>query len=360
MLLHASRRDFMVCAGAAALGFLPRRLIGQSNVGPLITFGVVADCHYADIPTGGSRYYRESDEKLSECVSAMNAAQANFLVEVGDFKDQGGTATETLEFLRGIENVYAGFKGARYHVLGNHDMDRISKSQFLGEIENTGIATGRTFYSFDRQGVHFVVLDANFRADGSDYDSGNFDWTESYVPQHELDWLADDLASSAPLPTVVFVHQLLDADVGAVYVRNAAAVRAVLEACGRVCAVFQGHHHAGGHQVRNGIHYVTQKAVVEGTGAENNAYSLVSFYADGRLDITGFRRADSFNFFGAPVTAAGASSSYSGATMVDTRTGMREQTADKGSLDMRTFSVSCSVPRALDTRRRPGTLFGVS
>jgi alkaline phosphatase len=107
-----------------------------------------------------------------------------------------------------------------------------------------------------------------------------------------LAWLADDLARTR-LPAIVFIHQLLDGDEGAVYVRNSAEVRAVLEAGRRVRAVFQGHHHEGGYRERGGIHYYTLKALVLGSGAENNAYAVVSTTADGTVTITGMRRAES-------------------------------------------------------------------
>ena len=32
------------------------------------------------------------------------------------------------------------------------------------------------------EGLHCIVLDANYRPDGSDYDHGNFDWTERQYP----------------------------------------------------------------------------------------------------------------------------------------------------------------------------------
>ena len=66
---------------------------------------------------------------------------------------------------------------SKYHVLGNHDADSISKEQFLANIKNTNISDGSKYYSFDLKGLHFIVLDANYCADGSDYDHGNFSWT---------------------------------------------------------------------------------------------------------------------------------------------------------------------------------------
>ena len=216
-------------------------------------FGIVTDCHYADADTAGTRYYRHSLDKLGECVEAMNAQKVDFLIELGDFKDQD------------------------------------SKAQFLTNIKNTGIDAGRSYYSFDFNGVHFVVLDANYKSDGTDYDHGNFDWTDANVPPAELQWLRRDLATSRGA-VIVLIHQLLD-DTGSHYVKNAAEVRQTLEQSGRVLAVFQGHRHDGAYSLIEGIHYYTLKAVVEGPGPENNSYAIVEVRPDMNITVTGYREA---------------------------------------------------------------------
>lgn len=112
-----------------------------------LSFGIVTDAHYADADPGGSRRYRESISKMTECVKLMNDKKVDFLVELGDLKDKGRPATEaaTLKFLSAIEKVYGQFKGPRYHVLGNHDVDSISKEQFLARVENTGTPKGSSY-----------------------------------------------------------------------------------------------------------------------------------------------------------------------------------------------------------------------
>jgi len=258
-----------------------------------VRFGIVTDCHYADADTAGTRYYRDSLDKLGECVEAMNAQKVDFLVELGDFKDQDSPPDEqkTLSYLRAVESVFCKFDGPAYHVLGNHDEDSLSKAQFLTNVENTGIDSGRSYYSFDFHGVHFVVLDANYKSDGTDYDHGNFDWTDANIPPAELQWLRRDLAASNG-PVIVMVHQLLDG-AGSHYVKNAAEVRQILEQSDRVLAVFQGHRHNGGYSLINGIHYYTLKAVIEGPGPENNSYAVIEVLPDMSIAVTGYRKADS-------------------------------------------------------------------
>ncbi len=256
-------------------------------------FGIVTDCHYADADTRNGRYYRESLEKLAECVELMNAEKIDFLVELGDFKDEDAKPAEekTLSYLRAVEQVFQQFTGPTYHVLGNHDMDSISKQQFLSNVENTGIDSARSYYSLDSKGFHFVVLDANYRSDGADYDHGNFNWTDANIPKHELDWLAEDLAGARG-PVIVFVHQLL-AEAASHTIKNAEEVRSILKSSAKVAAVFQGHKHEGDYSQIEGVHYYTLKAVVEGSGQESNAYAIVDVLPDGSITVTGYRRAES-------------------------------------------------------------------
>ena len=155
-------------------------------------------------------------------------------------------------------------------------------------------APGRAYYTFVRTGVRFVVLDADHRADGSDYDRGNFAWDDANIDEAQLAWLERTLVSSRE-PAVVFVHQQLDGQ-GGYYVRNAAAVRRLLEAPGNVLPVFQGHRHEGAYSVINGIPYYTLKGVIEGSGPDANAYAIVEVRDDGSVWVTGYRRAVSRGF----------------------------------------------------------------
>ncbi len=265
---------------------------------PGVRFGMLTDSHYADIDTRGTRYYRESISKMHECIELMNDKQVDFVIQLGDFKN--GAPDNNMENLRRFEDVYAKFSGPRYHVLGNHDMDSISKPQFMSVIENTGIDKDASYYSFDHGNVRFIVLDANFREDGKPYDTGNFSWMDSNIPAVQREWLDNELRST-DRPVIIFIHQLLDNDEGNHYVRNASEIRRVLERhtlklhddehCPKVLAVFQGHQHRGQYNLINNIHYYTLKAMVEGSGKENNSYAIVELFDDLSIEIKGYRKA---------------------------------------------------------------------
>jgi len=254
---------------------------------------MLSDVHFANREPAGERFYQQSLAKVQEAIDRMNREKLDFVIELGDFKDQDTVPNEanTLNYLTDLESVFQQFNGPTYHVLGNHDMDGISKQQFLERIENTGISGTKSYYSFNKKKIHFVVLDGNFTKEGKAYDHGNFSWDDSFVPESQINWLKEDLKGNN-LPVIVFVHQMLSPsrDVK-LEVQNAAEVRQVLEQSGMVLCVFQGHVHEESYNLINGIHYYSVNAVVDGDGPENNAYMIVDIYKDGSLKIDGFRRA---------------------------------------------------------------------
>jgi predicted phosphodiesterase len=257
-----------------------------------VTFGIVTDIHFAGIPDNGTRTYSQSLAKLEECVDTMNANKVDFLIELGDFKDMSLPADEktTLGYLQQIEDVFSRFGGKRYHVLGNHDEDCISKEQFLSVAHNSRINDKKTYYSFNSGGYHFVVLDANFDSTGIDFDHGRFDWGDPNIPETELLWLEEDLAKTKR-PVIVFIHQLLNG-ADPYLVKNALQVRAALESSGKVKCVFQGHYHEGGYSEINGIHYYTLRSLIEGQKPEGNSYAIVTVSPE-HVCICGYRNAES-------------------------------------------------------------------
>jgi predicted phosphodiesterase len=296
---NISRRRFLGITGTIAAGFLltPDLMAGNAEK-PMVRFGMLSDIHYADREPAGTRFYRQSLAKMNECIDRMNLEKPDFIIELGDFKDQDAVPNEanTLKYLSDIESAFRRFNGPTYHVLGNHDEDGISKSQFLERVENTGIPKTKSYYSFDVKGIHFVVLDGNFTKDGEEYDHGNFSWDDTMIPEVQMDWLKNDM-KNCRLPTIVFIHQMIDDSVNAKQaVLNAAEVRKVLEQSERVFCVFQGHVHEERLNTINGINYYSVNAMADGDGPENNAYMIVDVFKDGRLNIEGFRRSTNREF----------------------------------------------------------------
>ncbi len=251
--------------------------------------GLVTDMHHADKAAAGTRHYRETIGKLHEAAAHFEQTKPDFVVELGDFIDAADSVEVELSYLKTINREFSAIAKDRHYVLGNHCVDTLTKDEFLGEVGQE-----KSYYSFDRAGIHFVVLDSCFRSDSQPYGRRNSKWTDANIPAAQVEWLQADLQTNSE-PTVVFAHQRLDVsnDHG---VKNCREIRGVLEASGNVQAVFQGHSHQNDYKEIAGIHYCTLVAMVEGSGAENNGYSLMEIRRDGAIKLSGFRKQKNYDW----------------------------------------------------------------
>ena len=284
-----NRRAFLkggtlVLAGS---GLLLSKTWAEESIKPKLRLALVADLHYADKKASGSRYYRESLVKLAEAVERMGREKPDLVVCLGDMIDSATSLDADKVGLRRIAKQFAGLPGRHHYVLGNHCVENLTKPEFLGIVGQQ-----RSYYSFDAAGYHFVVLNACFTSDGAPYGRRNFKWADAKLPAAELDWLRADLAKT-PYPTIAFVHQCLNV-IPPFGVKNGAQVRQVLEESTKVLGVIQGHYHWGNYQKLGGLHYCTLSAMVEGSGAQNNAYAMLDILPGDAMRISGFRRQKSY------------------------------------------------------------------
>jgi alkaline phosphatase len=249
----------------------------------MLRVGLITDLHYADKPPAGSRHYRETLAKLGEAARQFATDQPDFVVELGDLIDAADSVDVEKQYLKRINLEFQALPGKKHYVLGNHCVHTLTKLEFLEGVERE-----KSYYSFDAGGFHFIVLDACFRSDGKPYGRKNSQWNDANIPLNQLEWLAADL-KTAQAKTIVFAHQRLDVE-NQYGVKNAKAVRKQLEDSGKVLAVFQGHSHKNDYKEIAGIHYCVLVAMVEGSGRDNNGYSLMDIAADGGIRVTGFQK----------------------------------------------------------------------
>lgn len=288
--IRLGRRAFLkngtLVLGAASLS--SGKLFANDEA-PRLRVGLITDLHYADKAPAGTRHYRETLGKLEEAATQFEKDQLTFLVELGDLIDAADSVDVEQSYLKTINREFSAICKDRHYVLGNHCVDTLKKKEFLGGVEQE-----RSYYSFDRGDFHFVVLDSCFRSDGEPYGRKNFQWTDANIPVAELEWLEADLKANGR-PVIVFAHQRLDVSNNH-GVKNNAEARKVLESSGNVLAVFQGHSHQNDLKEIDGIHYCTLVAMVEGSGAENNGYSVMEIEPNGTIHLTGFRKQKSHNW----------------------------------------------------------------
>lgn len=286
-----SRRAFLK-AGAGAALVLPFAGFRPAESGRSLRLGLIADLHWGLEPSAPGR--------LEAFLAEAEARGVDGVVQLGDFNYGDAEAQACVD-------LWEQFRGERVHVLGNHDLDRVTKAAVM---ERWGMAS--RYHSFDRRGFHFVVLDRNNLRTGDRFEAygkGNYfvePKRRAWADPEQLEWLKSDLAATE-LPTVVFVHQGLGVQTGGDYHEPARLqIEKVLgdanRAAGRsqVVACFCGHHHADRYNRRDGIHYVwINSASYLWVGSKYGRmavyseplFAFASFHPDGRIVIQG-RRAD--------------------------------------------------------------------
>lgn len=245
--MSINRRKFIQSTGFLSSALILPLNLTTEQVQPedQVTFGLVADAHQ-DI-------MHDAIPRLEAFIQATLERETDFNIQIGDFCEPKAA---NLDFFR----VWNQYKGPKHHVLGNHDMDSSTKEV---TIEYWGMED--KYYSFDLNGFHFVVLDANYlNLEGQfvDYSKANFyiDSTHrTWINPKQIEWLEDDLQKT-DLPTLVFSHQGLAHD--AFGIKNRTRIQKLFEAINKqagktkVIACFNGHNHVDAHRQINGIHYI--------------------------------------------------------------------------------------------------------
>lgn len=236
------RRKFINQLGVgAAASMLPSTLLSftptLNGVKEQLTFGIVTDVHKDLMP--------DADERMEVFIEQAHKRKVDFIIQMGDFCF---AETKNKTFLR----LWNDFKGPKFHVLGNHDMDKNSKPEML-EFWNMP----KTYYSFDFKGVHFVVLDANFLyQDGKfiDYKNANFyvdSKLRTFINDEQIEWFKADIEQTK-LPTIVFSHQSLWHGV-----KNRLILQEIMEHHKyKIICSLNGHNHTDYHFIKKGINYI--------------------------------------------------------------------------------------------------------
>ena len=271
---------------------------------PRLVIGLIADLHYAPI-TVGTRHCSESLTKLKAAVEVLKTRELDLVVCLGDVIDKSDTVEAELVCIREVTDSLDSLDAKKHFVLGNHDVSELTKDQFLGAV-----GAKRSYYSFDCNGVHMVILDSNFNSDGRPFAPGNFEWNDAWVGDEQIAWLKDDLTATGDMPTLVFCHANLDhrvrknGELNGHIVKDAVRVREVLESHGHVKAVIQGHDHSGLRSTINGIPYIVLRAMTEGSGLEQNAFAILTLSENGEVTLEGFGQQPSLTHADLPAETA--------------------------------------------------------
>ncbi len=250
---HTSRRDFLKLAGLGGIvlatsfddGALASGTTAKRRPSPRsFHFVQLSDTHWG---FEGPAVNPDAQGTLVKAVEAVNGLdeQPDFVVFTGDLTHTTDDAAVRRERMKRFRDVVSKLRAKRVHFMaGEHDAS-------LDEGEAFQRFFGKLHYSFDHEGIHFVVLD-------------NVSDPSAIVGDRQIRWLAHDLARLAPQqPVVVFTHRPLfdlypDWDWAT---RDGSKVLDVLMPRPNV-TVFYGHIHQEHHHTTGAIEHHSAKSLM--------------------------------------------------------------------------------------------------
>lgn len=244
------RRDFLnlTAAGGGAVffsGLAGCATYGNPAAAPTSDFYFVqlSDCHW------GFEGAPNPDAKgtLPKAIAAVNALAIppEFIVFTGDLTHTTDDPQERRRRLAEFKSIVAELKVQKvYFLAGEHDA-ALDRGEAFKEY------FGKTHYTFDHRGVHFIALD-------------NVSDPGSKIGEEQLQWLRDDLAKlNQDAPIVVLTHRPLF-DLAPKWdwaTRDGAAAIALLMPFRNV-TVFYGHIHQENHHMTEHIAHHSAKSLI--------------------------------------------------------------------------------------------------
>lgn len=257
---------------------------------PILKVGLIADIQYGDCETNGSRFYRNSINKLREAVKDINDNNVSFTVNLGDFTDRN------LEDLNAVMAELSRLNANMYNVTGNHDYVGVKDNQVL--YNKLLMPSDHYSLDFPRLGIQFLFLNSNeisLYSNVLDTDKqveldaiktklkaenrkNNYSWNGA-LSNGQLNWLDKKLklARADNMKVIICMHHPLYPDNN----HNALNDREILDVIGEydcVKAVLSGHNHAGNFGYYKGIPFVTMEGMIE--TESNNAYGIIEIFKD--------------------------------------------------------------------------------
>jgi len=270
---------------------------------PILRIGLMADIQYADVQTRGSRYYKNSLNKLRACVADLNKERVQFSLNLGDITDRNPKDLDS------VLTILNGLKKTVYNTTGNHDYHGITENKAL--FKKLGMPA--EYYFVKQKGWVFIMLNTN---EVASYANVGGTWKEPELKKmldsisiakgvnaeeynggmssRQVRWLDSLLAraQSNHERVMLFSHHPLDFSPGFTAL-NSREILNVIAKYNCVKAIFAGHHHSGDFGYHSKIPCITLEGMVE--TPNQNAYGILEIYPNS-FELKGRGRTTSRKF----------------------------------------------------------------
>jgi len=227
-----------------------------------LTLALITDLHFGPEARFGGKLRKltaHAGDLARAFVERMNReVKPDLIVNLGDDIEDESPEADRARYTE-CQRILRGADAELVNVAGNHDTIHLGEAELLSLWGRGGTSL---FSSFDRAGIHFVVLHTRERQDH-----------DVSVGEEQLAWLAADLEAHRGPTLVLMHHSAADQDLrgnrwfeGRAHVclvRERRKIRALFEAHGDVRAVFNGHLHWNHLDLIAGVPYVTVQSLIE-------------------------------------------------------------------------------------------------
>lgn len=221
-----------------------------------VRIAIVTDIHHGR--SGFSKMAEQALDIFPDFARFANDAKPDLVLDLGDRISDENEETD-LRLEREVADAFGAVHAPCEHICGNHDVDYLSVAQ-NAEIFAQDFTSQRI-----EVGDWSLLL---WRADAKSYDGLGF-----ALPEHDLIWLASEVARSSK-PVAIFTHvPLSNHDVSANYwfahnrhsatYPNSDRIRHILESARVPVVCFSGHVHWNTLNRINGIAYATLQSLTE-------------------------------------------------------------------------------------------------
>ena len=211
-----------------------------------LKFAMFSDLHYDVMPDG--------DRRINDFLTYAKNAKVEFIIELGDLCHPLNENNHVLDKLRSSEVPC-------YFTVGNHNTDNFTIEDVVKFLN-----LEKSYYSFIKGNIKFIVLDANFineKNNSIPYHKRNYSKSSHeypYIPREEIEWLKEELEEDDKY-YIIISHQSLSNDFQKRGISNRKEIREILEKRNlkekKILFCINGHDHGGGCEVINDIYYYT-------------------------------------------------------------------------------------------------------
>ncbi|MET0592322.1 MAG: metallophosphoesterase [Polyangiaceae bacterium] len=224
-------------------------------------FALISDVHFGPLAYHEGKLRKMTHQAgalTRRFVDRMNGIeQPELVINLGDVIEDKSRDDDLENYGRFIETM-RDLEADVIHVAGNHDTINLTEDDLRGFWKSED----PLFYSRDYGGIHWVVLRTVEIKD-----------TAIHLPEEQMVWLEKHLAT-APSPTIVLMHhpasdmvlegsRWFETQPHICRVAERKRLRGILEASGKVMAVFNGHVHWNHFDVISSIPYITLQSLTE-------------------------------------------------------------------------------------------------